>query len=291
MGQEKDKKKSVLIIDDDMNVLKMIQTGLVSEGYHCETATNAESAMKLLDQIPFDLMVTDIVLPGMDGFEITEKAKKIRPDILVIIMTGFTEDFSYDRAIEAGGSDFIKKPFTVQELVVRFQFVTLQEKLLKMSVTDELTGLYNRRGFFTLADQQFKLSQRQKDKVYLLYADLDNLKGINDTFGHREGDRALIDSADILRQTFRESDIIARIGGDEFVVVPIYSTGEGAEIASSRFYENVERENTKKLRNYTLSFSVGMAYYDPATPYSIDDLLRKADELMYEEKQRKKKLR
>ncbi len=291
MEQEKDKKESVLIIDDDTNLLKMIQTGLVSEGYQCESAPDAESALRLLHQTPFDLMVTDIVLPGMDGFEITEKAKKIRPDILVIIMTGFTEDFSYDRAIEAGGSDFIKKPFTVQELVVRFQFVTLQEKLLKMSVTDELTGLYNRRGFFTLVDQQFKLAQRQKDKVYLLYADLDNLKGVNDTFGHQEGDRALIDSADILRQTFRESDIIARIGGDEFVVVPIGSTGEGAEIAISRLYENVERENMNKQRNYTLSFSIGMAYYDPATPYSIDDLLRKADGLMYEEKQKKKNLK
>jgi diguanylate cyclase (GGDEF)-like protein len=289
--QEKDKKNSVLIVDDDMYLSKMIQTGLVSQGYQCKSAPDAGSALKLLDQTPFDLMVTDIVLPGMDGFELTEKARKIRPHILVIIMTGFTEVFSYDRAIEAGGSDFIKKPFTVQELMVRFQFVVLQEKLMKMSVTDELTSLYNRRGFFTLADQQFKLSDRYKYKVYLLYADLDNLKGINDTFGHQEGDQALIDSADILRQTFRESDVIARIGGDEFVVVPIGSTGEGAEIAISRLYENLERKNTQKQRNYPLSLSIGMAYYDPATPYSIDDLLRKADEMMYEEKQKKKRLK
>lgn len=289
MDQENDKKKSVLIIDDDIDLLKMIQTGLVSQGYHCDTAADAESALELLNQTSFDLMVADIVLPGMDGFEITEKAKKIRPDMLVILMTGFTEDFSYDRAIVAGGADFIKKPFTFQELIVRFQFVTLQEKLLKMSVTDELTGLYNRRGFFTLAEQQLRLAKREKDKVYMLYADLDNLKGINDTFGHQEGDLALIESADVLRETFRESDIIARIGGDEFVVVPIGSTKEGADIATSRLFQNLAQHNEKKQRNYTLSFSIGLAYYDPTTPYSIDDLLSKADALMYEEKQKKKK--
>jgi diguanylate cyclase (GGDEF)-like protein len=289
MGQENNNKRSVLIIDDDINLLKMITAGLVSEGYQCDTATNAESALELINQTSFDLMVTDIVLPGMDGFEITEKAKKIRPDMLVIIMTGFTEDFSYDRAIEAGGSDFIKKPFTLQELIVRFQFVTLQEKLLKMSVTDELTGLYNRRGFFTLVEQQLRLAKREKDTVYMLYADLDNLKGINDAFGHQEGDQALIESADVLRETFRGSDIIARIGGDEFVVVPIGSTKEGAEIATSRLFQSLAQHNEKKQRNYTLSFSIGMAYYDPATPYSIDDMLSKADALMYEEKQKKKK--
>lgn len=288
MELEKDKKRSVLIIDDDLNVLKLVHAGLVAEGYHCATAPDAESALEELQKTAFDIMVTDIVLPGMDGFDLTEKAKKIRPNLLVIVMTGFTEDFSYDRAIEAGGSDFIKKPFTVQELIVRFQFVALQEKLLKMSVTDELTGLYNRRGFFTLVAQQLRLSQRQKDKVYLLYADLDNLKGINDSFGHQEGNRALIDSADILRQTFRESDIIARIGGDEFVVVPIGSTGEGAEKAVSRLHRNLKQENTRKKRKYMLSLSIGMAYYDPANPYSIDELLRTADESMYADKQKKK---
>ena len=169
MEKEMDEKGSVIIIDDDVSVLNMIETGLLSRGYRCETATNAETAFELISKTSFDIMITDIILPGMGGFELTEKATKLRPDILVIIMTGYTEDFTYDRAIEAGISDFIKKPFTFQELITKIQLVTLKENLIKMSVTDELTGLHNRRGFFTLAELQLKQANREKTKIYLLY--------------------------------------------------------------------------------------------------------------------------
>jgi diguanylate cyclase (GGDEF)-like protein len=233
-------------------------------------------------------MISDIVMPGMDGFELTEKAKKLRPDMLVIIMTGYTEDFSFDRAIEAGASDFIKKPFTLQELIIRIQLVELKEKLLRMSVTDELTGLYNRRGFFTLAEQQINIYNRQKQVIYLLYADLDNLKGINDTWGHLEGDHALIDSAKILKDTFRKSDIVARIGGDEFVVMPSGTTEEGTKIAVSRLQKNFEMYNKQTSRSYKLGLSYGIAYYDPQSPCSIDELLRQADKSMYKQKSLKK---
>jgi diguanylate cyclase (GGDEF)-like protein len=288
MGQEMDGMESVIIIDDDENVLEMIESGLSSNGYRCQTATNAESAFESISNSSFDIMISDIILPGMDGFELTEKVTKLRPDIIVIIMTGYTEDFSYDRAIETGASDFIKKPFTLQELIIRIQLVKLKEKLLKMSVTDELTGLHNRRGFFTLAEQQLKLANRQNSKIYMLYADLDNLKSINDAHGHHEGDKALHETAELLRNTFRNSDIVARIGGDEFVVIPIGTTEEGAKIAISRFYKNLERHNKEIKSDYDLSLSVGIACYDPENPSSVDDLLKQADKLMYEQKMKKK---
>ncbi|MEW6109159.1 MAG: GGDEF domain-containing response regulator [Nitrospirota bacterium] len=284
-----DEKRSVIIVDDDVSLLDIIATGLSTHGYRCETAADAETAFEIINKNSFDIMLTDIILPGMDGFELTAKAKRLRSDMLVIIMTGFAEDFSYDRAIEAGASDFIKKPFTLQELIIRFQLVKLQKKLLKMSFTDELTGLYNRRGFFTLAEQQLKLSDRLKNLIYMLFADLDNLKGINDSLGHHEGDQALIETAKILKDTFRQSDIIARIGGDEFVVIPIGSTEYGARIAVSRLYQNIEVQNAKKKKNYTLSLSVGLAYYDPAAPCSVDELICRADKSMYEQKRQKQK--
>ncbi len=283
-----DEKESVIIIDDDVTVLNMIDSGLSSKGYRCETATDAESAFELISKTSFDIMITDIILPGMGGFELTEKATKLRPNILVIIMTGYTEDFSYDRAIETGVSDFIKKPLTVQELIIRIQLVTLKEKLIKMSVADELTGLYDRRGFFAMAEQQLKLANRQNNKIYMLYADLDNLKSINDTHGYLEGDKMLIETATILRDTFRESDIISRIGGNEFVVIPIGTTEDGARISSSRFYEYLAVHNAKRKQNYTLSISVGFACYDPEDPCSVDELLSRADKSMYEQKMKKK---
>jgi two-component system, cell cycle response regulator len=288
MEKELDQKRSLLIIDDNADVLNSIEAGLVTQGYLCQTATSAQSALELINGTSFDLMITDIVLPGMDGFELTERSKKLRPDMPVIIMTGFTEDFSYERAIEVGASDFIKKPFALHELIMRIRLVKLQEKLLKMSVTDELTGLYNRRGFFALIEQQLKLSNRQKNVLYLLYADLDNLKAINDTYGHEAGDQVLIETAKILIDTFRDSDIIARIGGDEFIIVPVGTTEDETTIATARLHQNVVLYNAEKKGPYALSISVGIAKFDSNSPCSVDELIRQADKSMYAQKMLKK---
>jgi diguanylate cyclase (GGDEF)-like protein len=288
MGKEVDEKRSLLVVDDDASVLEFIKQGLLTQGYLCQTATTAESALEHINKTPFDLMLTDIVMPGMDGFKLTELSRKSRPDMLIIIMTGFTEDYSFEKAIEAGASDFIKKPFTLHELIIRIRLVNLQEKLLKLSVTDELTGLYNRRGFFTLTEQLVKLSNRQKNIFYLLFADLDNLKEINDIYGHEAGDQVLIETAKIFRDSFRDSDIIARIGGDEFVVVPAGTTESGAAITTARLYQNVALYNSEKKRPYALSISVGMAKYDANSPCSLDELIRQADKSMYEQKMLKK---
>jgi diguanylate cyclase (GGDEF)-like protein/PAS domain S-box-containing protein len=164
----------------------------------------------------------------------------------------------------------------------------MEEDLRALSLTDELTGLYNRRGFFTLTDQLLKLARRQKKGIFMLYADIDNLKKINDTFGHKEGDIALIETADILKKNYRESDIIARIGGDEFVVVPIGTAGDDIDIITSRFEKSLEICNSKRNREYTLSLSYGLASYDPGNPCSIDELLTQADKTMYEHKKQKK---
>jgi len=210
---------SVLIVDDDEGLLEMFQTALSIEGYRCETAANVERALDLIQNVAFDILIADIKMPGMTGLELTERAKKIRPDMAAIVMTAYIEEFSYDSAIEVGASDFIKKPFTVRELIARIQHVKLQERLRSMSVTDELTDLYNRRGFFALAEQELKLANRLRKSVFLFYLDIDNLKDINDTYGHLEGDMMILETANILRRTFRQSDTISRIGGDEFVII------------------------------------------------------------------------
>lgn len=165
----------------------------------------------------------------------------------------------------------------------------MEEKLHSLSLTDELTGLYNRRGFFVLVEQLLKLSKRQKRGVFLLYADLDNLKGINDTFGHQEGDLALIDIANILEAMYRESDIIARIGGDEFVVIPVGSSGDSIERIALRLEENLKNHIAKKERMYKLSISFGISHYDPESPCSIDELVVMAEKLMYRQKIQKQK--
>ncbi len=164
-----------------------------------------------------------------------------------------------------------------------------EEKLLSLSNTDELTGLFNRRGFFALAGQQLKMSQRLKKGMSLLSADLDGLKKINDTFGHQVGDRALIETASILRGCFRDVDIIARIGGDEFVILLIEPSHAKLDAYTARLQRKIEQRNRRYERNYTISISIGIAHFEPGSLCTIDDLIARADGLMYEQKRNKKK--
>ncbi len=164
-----------------------------------------------------------------------------------------------------------------------------EDALRTLSFTDELTGLYNRRGFFSLAEQQLKVAYRLKKRDWLLYTDLDGLKWTNDNLGHNEGDIALIDLADILKDTFRKSDIIARIGGDEFVVLGMEKEEANAEVLVGRLLENLTTYNKKGIRSYPLSLSIGIAYFDPGNSCTIDELLARADKRMYKQKKKKKR--
>jgi diguanylate cyclase (GGDEF)-like protein len=167
--------------------------------------------------------------------------------------------------------------------------INLKEELRLMSITDELTGLYNRRGFFTLAEQQLKIAKRLNRETLLLSADVDNLKKINDTLGHKEGDLALIATANILRESFRQSDIIARIGGDEFAILQIEKHDTDANILIARLQRNSEIHNTNRDLHNKLSISIGTIRFAPEDTCSIEELLIKADKLMYKHKRSKQK--
>ena len=140
----------------------------------------------------------------------------------------------------------------------------LQEALHALTLTDELTGLYNRRGFITLGERHIELARRRRREMLLIFADIDGLKTINDTHGHAAGDQALVDAARLLRTTYRSADIIARLGGDEFTVFPLEAHHESADILLSRLTHNLNRENATLGRPYVLSLSVGLGRFDPA---------------------------
>jgi diguanylate cyclase (GGDEF)-like protein/PAS domain S-box-containing protein len=166
----------------------------------------------------------------------------------------------------------------------------MEDEILALSITDQLTGLHNRRGFLSLAEQQLKLSNRNKNRMLLFFADLDLLKWINDTMGHEEGDKALIEAATVFKETFRTSDIIARLGGDEYAALTVDITDTNSEILTARMQSVIDTRNNRENRKYRLSISVGCSYYDPENPCTIDDLIVRADKLMYEQKQNKQRL-
>jgi diguanylate cyclase (GGDEF)-like protein len=249
-------KFSIIVVDDDADLLQALRGFFSSEGIPCETFLSADAALEHLAKDSCDIMVADVVMPGMEGLELTERAKRIRPDLNIIVMTGHIETFSYEEAVAAGASDFIKKPFSLNELLLRIKHVRLQEKLRALSVTDELTGLPNRRGFFTLAEQQLKAVLRARRDMVLLFADLDDFKAINDTCGHQEGDRTLVAMADIFRQNFRDSDIIARMSGDEFAILLADMTEDNVRLIRKRLDQDIDAFNARVSGSCRLAVSI-----------------------------------
>jgi diguanylate cyclase (GGDEF)-like protein len=160
-------------------------------------------------------------------------------------------------------------------------------KLETLSFTDELTGLYNRRGFILMSRQTILIANRRQTPMFLLFLDLDNLKRINDSFGHAVGDDALRRMSDILKATFRGSDIIGRMGGDEFAIFPVDTSEAGVRAVWTRLEDTIGDFNRANQGPFELAFSAGIAAYDPAAPITIEELLAQADKLMYEAKGRK----
>ncbi len=164
----------------------------------------------------------------------------------------------------------------------------LEEEIRALSIIDHLTGLYNRRGFLSLAEQQLKILERTGKNMLLIFADLDGMKIINDTLGHQKGDEALVETAKILKKSFRKADIIGRMGGDEFAILALSGPPQRPEILKDRLEKNIQEFNETRQKGFQISLSVGVVLYDPKTPVSLDDLISNADEKMYQVKSQKK---
>jgi diguanylate cyclase (GGDEF)-like protein len=165
----------------------------------------------------------------------------------------------------------------------------LQAELGSLALTDELTGLYNRRGFMALAERQLKIGRRSGRGMLLFVMDVDRLKQVNDSFGHFEGDCALKRTAEVLEETFRDSDVVARLGGDEFAVLAIEASGHSEATIKTRLFECLKSISAEHLR-YEISLSLGVARFDPRNRASIGELMVKADQAMYEQKRRRSRL-
>src|SRR5437762_12122791 len=175
--------------------------------------------------------------------------------------------------------------FQIQDITERKR---AEATLQSLSLVDELTGLYNRRGFLAFTEQHLAVIRRNGKVPVILYADLDGLKGINDSLGHQEGDRALVKAAEVFRETFRSSDILARIGGDEFVVLAAIGPEESAAFLTNRLQEKLKVASAQWNHSYDLSVSVGLAHFDDDEGHSIEELMALADRAMYENKRHKR---
>ncbi len=242
-----------------------------------------------LNNMPFRELVYPEDMPIVEEHiirRLSGKVKSVRYDFRGVKKTGEIIH------VEIFGSSilFNGKPASTATLLDITERKRMENEILELSLRDHLTELYNRRGFISLAEQQIKMAQRAEKKIQLTFIDVDDLKLINDTLGHEQGDKALIETANILRHAFRQSDIIARVGGDEFAVIAIDTVDMNSEAFSKRLQQKIVEFNAKELRKYKLSMSWGTAVYDPQSPVSMGELMSSADKLMYTQKMAKQKV-
>ena len=293
-------RRGVLVVEDEAIVAEAIREALSTLGYPVTGVVHSgEDAVQHAIEHHPDLVLMDVRLRGaLDGIGAARAIRK-QVEAPVVFLTAFSDSDTLRRATETEPFGFLIKP--VRDEALRsaievalathrkeMQLRSHEQLLAATAMVDELTGLYNRRGFRTLAEQALKRADRQQHKTQLLFADIDGLKRINDTHGHDVGDRAIVEAAALLRSSFRRSDIVARLGGDEFVVLCTDGTTQTAS-ASERFEELIRRDNTSAPRSaYELSISSGWAVWDPEQGETIDELLKRADQAMYEQKSRRK---
>lgn len=285
----------VLLLEDDLEfafVLKKILSTPVL-AYDVLHVACLGDVLKKINHDLFDIILLDLDVPDSRGLETFRSVHSSAPETAVVVITAHEDESLAITAVREGAQDYLNKMDVGRKTLKQAMGYAMERQrsqisIQKMAFTDDLTGLYNRRGFISLCQKYLKLSQRTRKEALLLFADLNGLKRINDNFGHQEGDRALVEIADLLRSTFRESDIIARIGGDEFTVLAAGVSPEETDTLIGRLEARMELQKNKGGKGYTYSISVGFARYNPDQDCTVEELLSKADEAMYARKRSQK---
>lgn len=278
----------ILIVDDDDTIRYLMKEFIETVGYKTVTAANADEALQALEAEKFEVIITDIMMPGMDGLELTEVIKG-RYDAEVIVMTGYSGDYSYEEAIDKGASDFVFKPIRFEELLLRLRRVLrerhLKKELQNLAITDGLTKLYNSRHFYHELELEVERSHRYHHPLSLVILDIDLFKQYNDRYGHLEGDKVLSKLGKAIRQSLRKTDSAYRYGGEEFTVILPETVCKEAENVAERIKEAIE---TKTLypeggEPTHITVSIGVTQYLPGE--KLTDFVKRADKAMFFSKQ------
>jgi diguanylate cyclase (GGDEF)-like protein len=286
----------VLLVESDEDYIGELHQGLGgpgSGGLEVECVGELSQALARLSQGGFDAILLTLDLSDSRGMVTFDRAYAFAPDVPIIVLTQEPDDETAVATVQGGAQDYlVKKEITPPMLARAVRHAIERHRLFSalrsLSLIDDLTGLYNRRGFTDLGEQYLKLARRSGRGVTMVYLDLDRFKTINDSLGHHVGDRALLKVADILRATFRRSDIIARLGGDEFGVLALEAADESSELLVERLRERVTDFNQSSPEPYQLSVSIGMARHDDDLRVRLEDMVAEADSAMYREKHGKR---
>ncbi len=287
---------NVLVIDDSGTIRQGIKIVLHQAKLfdNILDASNAEDGLEIVKSRRVELILCDIVMPGMDGYQFLSTVKGLVEyrDIPVILLTGRDSVESKVRGLDLGASDYVTKPFEADELIARVR-VQLKVKRLQdelkiakqrykeMSITDFLTEIYNRRHFMELFTLEFSRSRRYDFQLSLMIYDIDNFKSINDTYGHSVGDEVLRVLTRLIREEIRQHDVFARYGGEEFVLMLPQTSVDGAMSVAEKLRQKVAAYHFDSMDGKNITISIGVATYPSAEFDTSEKLINAADNALY----------
>jgi two-component system, cell cycle response regulator len=277
--------ESVLVVDDEEFVREPIVAMLERLGFKAESEGSGVDALERLTEKGYTFLLTDIRMPGsVDGLELIRQAKSKYPNICAIAMTGHSKEFNYVEVVNAGATDFVNKPFGIEELEAKIKRAIIErntrQELKRLSITDSLTGLYNQRYFYVRLKEEMVRSRRQKYSLALILFDLDDFKQYNDRFGHLAGDKLLRKVGEVISNSVRQDvDSGYRYGGDEFAVILIEADASVAEMMSGRIRKGIEKV-------CGLTASAGHAVFSDGL--TAEALVAEADKRLYGCKEQRK---
>jgi diguanylate cyclase (GGDEF)-like protein len=286
-------RNSILIVDDDKLNLKVL-TNILHAEYTIYTAKDGQAALEMAEEYSPDLILLDIIMPGMDGYEVLavlKKSEKLR-ETPVIFITGLDSTADEEKGLTMGAVDYISKPFNpvITTLRVRHQIrIVNQIRIIeRLSMVDTLTNIANRRSFNSRVHWEWRRSIREKLNISVLILDLDKFKSYNDTYGHLEGDSLLKAVAKIFADTIKRSDdFIARWGGEEFIALLSHTDKEGAFTVAENLRENVEEAvfHINDGRTAKVTVSIGTNTTIPEAEECVENFISKADKALYAAKE------
>ncbi len=273
----------VLVVDDEESVREPIVAMLEHLGFKADSAVSSEEALEMLTQKPYTFLLTDIRMPGIDGLELIKRIKRSHPETCVIAMTGYSREFNYVEVINTGATDFVNKPFVIEELEAKIKRAIIErnirQELQRLSITDSLTGLYNQRHFYARLNDEIPRAKRQKHNLALILLDLDDFKQYNDKYGHLAGDELLQNVGKVINSNVRQGvDLGFRYGGDEFAVLLIDADEGIAEMMSARIEKGIEEE-------CGITASTGSVIF--ADNLTAETLVEEADRRLYGSKEQR----
>lgn len=286
----------ILLVESDREYLDELRERLSTVrqvDLDIEWAGELSEALARLTEGGIDAILLDLDLPDSSGMVTFERAYAFAPTVPIIVLTAEADEEVGIATVQGGAQDYMVKEEVQASVLARslrhaIERHRLLSALRSLSLIDDLTGLYNRRGFSDLGEQYLKLAKRSGRGVTMVYLDLDRFKTINDSLGHHVGDRVLLKVGDILKATFRRSDIIARLGGDEFGVLALEASRESSEMLIERLRSSVVEFNQTSPEPYEISVSIGMARHEDGMHICLDELVTEADNAMYREKHSKR---